>query len=151
MSIHAVMKRFSTWFRTAGKAEFKNKYGQDAELSLVILRQGFVHDWRDPLKEAAVWSTDFDKGDGEGGFVMNVERKLHFSLRTGLNSVEARYNKHLILPGDFPYQGAGWHRGFTGGVSGLKEESDWWVFCFCVDRHGDLLRAKAGCLLRASR
>jgi hypothetical protein len=38
--------------------------------------------------------------------------------------IEGEFAAELVEPGDFPWEGVGIYRGYTGGVSGLVEESD---------------------------
>ena len=129
----ALKLAFHDRMRAVVMPELKTKYGDAIAFYLAILDVGVEHDWREALNTVLL-EYGTPKIDGsEGGTRENVERKLRFSLRTGLNSSEAKYHRHRILPGDFPYEGAGCHRGFWGGVSGLQEEQDWWIFRRCVD------------------
>jgi hypothetical protein len=83
-----------------------------------------------------------EKAKQSGGTLQNVHRKLRFVLRTGLDSLDAEEEyAHLVLPGDFPWEGAGDHAAQLGGVSGLDKESDWQAFCKCVDKLNELLSA----------
>ena len=54
----------------------------------------------------------------------NVDHKGHYSLRTGLESSTALDNLHLVLPGDFVYDGFVCHRGIWTGGSGVRKEFD---------------------------
>jgi hypothetical protein len=110
-------------------------------------------DWRNPLDhvllQAVIWG-DVDAGMAPDGTMENVGGKLRFVLREGMDSVEAETSLHLVQPGDFPWQGAGTYRGFTGGVSGRTKREDWLIFCHLVDHLIDLMnqvaeRAHATC------
>ena len=113
--------------------ELEAKYGDDVGFYLAILDSEGPSDWTKPFSILMLEFGTPEISYSEGSARENVERKLRFSLRTGLNSSEAKYHRHLVLPGDFPYEGAGRHRGIWGGVSGLQEEQDWWVFRRCTD------------------
>ena len=72
---------------------------------------------------------------GAEGLTANVEHKLRWVLRTGFDSVEStkRKNRHLIVPGDFAFAGAGTYRGLKGGCSGFDQFDDVKVFEWFVD------------------
>ena len=105
-----------------------------ASLAVVVLRSDVVHDWRDPGAGDSVLLELRHGGGDTDPLVANVHHKLHFTLRTGLDSIHARRRPHLIEPGDFPHGGAVNHRGFFGGVSGLLEESDAWLAQQVIDQ-----------------
>lgn len=103
------------------------------------------YDWRNPfggnnLLFSYVASGDVVAGMEPDGTMENVEHKLRFVLRTGLNSVEAQTRLDLVRPGDFPHEGAGTYRGYTGGVSGRKAPQDWIIFCHLVDKLIEILQ-----------
>jgi hypothetical protein len=145
-----VLKRFETYLDSE---EFK-KWLEDefpptdpehvSPISAVILDNDFRRfwDWRTPLKHVLwqyVLSGDTAAALAPDGTIQNVGGKLRFVLRENKNSVEAQTHLYLVQPGDFPFQGAGTHRGFTGGVSGRKQEEDWAIFCHLVDHLISLL------------
>ena len=66
-------------------------------------------------------------------------------------SSEARNRPDLVEPGDFPWEGAGVYRGYLGGVSGFKEESDWWTYCRIVDKLIELRAAVGQRAIQASK
>lgn len=127
---------FDAWLKA-------NTNGSDP-VSFAVLenRQRDDWHWTAPLRNCTfryVVSGYVGKGMEPDGTMENVERKLRFVLRTGLNSVEARTRPDLIQPGDFPHEGAGTYRGYTGGVSGRKAPEDWRIFCHLVDKLIELL------------
>ena len=112
-----------------------------ASLAVVVLRPDAAHDWRDPGAAGSVL-LELRHGDGDTDpLVANVHHKLHFTLRTGLDSMHAKRYLHLLEPGDFPHGGAVSHRGLVGGVSGLLEESDAWLAQQVIDQ---LVAIRAG-------
>jgi hypothetical protein len=113
--------------------------GTDA-ISFALLNNDFRSEWnwRNPLNRAHTLFSSVIWGDvatamAPDGTMENVGSKLRFVLREGKDSVEAETLKHLVQPGDFPWQGAGTYRGFTGGVSGRTKREDWLIFCHLVD------------------
>ncbi len=105
-----------------------------ASLAVVLLRPDVAHDWRDPGAAESVLLEIRHGGGDTDPLVANIHHKLHFALRTGLDSIHAKRYPHLIEPGDFPHGGAVSHRGFFGGVSGLVEESDAWLAQQVIDQ-----------------
>jgi len=91
------------------------------------------------------------KSENPEGYLDNIDGKLRFVYRTGLPSSEARNRPDLLEPGDFPAEGAGTYRGYTGGVSAFKEETDWWVFCRIVDKLIELRSSAANSAIVASK
>ena len=121
------------WWSTVFQAVAQEKF-PSSTLAVVVLRSDVVHDWRDPAV-AGTALLELRHGDGDTDLlVRNIQHKLHFTLRTGLDSMHARRNPQLIEPGDFPHGGAVAHRGFVGGASGLVEESDVWVVQQVIDQ-----------------
>lgn len=119
---------------------FYPKYpGKD--VAVVILDSSMRHSWTSPLDVPMFYlatgeGNGLDPDDrffGRSGLVANIEGKLRFSLRTSLNSAEAERRPDLLLPGDFPWEGAGEHRNYKGGASGVSQEGDWRTFCDVVD------------------
>jgi len=131
-----VEAEFTDWFRDEFVPEVKAGYGDDTELSFVLLAQGIDADWRDPMAavDMIVSSGEGDTFDGEEGLVMNVIGKLRFYLRTGRNSVDALTRPDLVESGDFPWEGAGEYLDYEGGVSGGKQESDWRWYMRCIEK-----------------
>lgn len=142
---------FISWLDT-------NYPGDNPSISFALLNNDYRSewDWRNPLGNrahvllrAVIWG-DVEAGMAPDGTMQNVGGKLRFVLREGMDSVEAETNLHLVQAGDFPWQGAGTHRGFTGGVSGRTKREDWMIFCHLVDYLIDLMnqvaeRAHATC------
>lgn len=125
------------WFRVPFQDEMIEKYGEDTQLAAMILppmRLSLIPQLVSCSYGLVLVSHDDEKVLGSDGLVDNVIHKLNFVLRTGLPSSEARLRPDLVEPGDFPRAGAGIYRGYTGGVSGLHEESDWWAFQRLIDR-----------------
>lgn len=123
------------WVRNVLGPSVVNKYGKDTAFVAVILpTSARVGGDVDELMEQAIVISYGHVKEGPQGLQENVLHKLQWCLRTGMNSAEANYHPELLEEGDYPYEGAGCHRGFWGGVSGLHEESDWWVFKQIVDQ-----------------
>lgn len=121
------------WWSGTFQQVIDSKFPQ-CTLAVLVLRTDVVHDWRDPATPDTVL-LDLRCGEGDTDLlVANIRHKLHFTLRTGLDSMHARRSGHLIEPGDFPHGGAVTHRGFAGGASGLLEESDAWVAQQVIDQ-----------------
>ncbi|HSX41155.1 MAG TPA: hypothetical protein VLF21_00760 [Candidatus Saccharimonadales bacterium] len=130
-----IQRQLDTWFHQVMVPNLQQKYGDDVEVSVVILDPARVPDPSDPCSTGLYFVSvgDETRISAEEGLTDNVDHKLRFVLRTGLPSSEAALRPDLVEPGDFPWAGAGTYRDYTGGASGLKEESDWWVFCRVVD------------------
>lgn len=118
-----------------------NYPGDQPSISFALLNNDYRSewDWRDPLGNRShtlikfvIWG-DVEAGMAPDGTMDNVGSKLRFVVREGMDSVEAETNLYLVQPGDFPLEGAGTYRGFTGGVSGRKKREDWLIFCHLVD------------------
>lgn len=120
--------------------------GDHPSISFVTLNNDFRSewDWRNPLNPAhiqfswVIWG-DFDAAMAPDGTMQNIEGKLRFVLRENMNSVEAETMKYLVQAGDFPFQGAGTYKGFTGGVSGRSKREDWQIYCHLIDYLVDLM------------
>lgn len=128
-----------------------NYPGAHPSISFALLNNDFRSEWnwRNPLGnvdhvliQSVIWG-DVSAGLAPDGTMENVDAKLHFVVREGLDSVEAETHLYLVQPGDFPFQGAGTYRGFTGGVSGRTKREDWMIFCHLVDYLIDLLNQVA--------
>lgn len=149
-----VMEEFRRWWHTEGAAEYEAKYGNTA-MAFVVLNPASTSYYivERPLDESlyellvAPRGTGADEFDalfsGPTGLLNNVAGKLRFVIRTGQNSVQAETQEWLLEPGDFPFEGAGIYRGFTGGVSGLANQDNWKVFCWLIDKFVEIRRAAA--------
>lgn len=135
------------WFIDEFSSVLRQKYGEGAEVSVVIVDP--KSNWQQPLPSYISCGNADDPRYSD--LVENVEHKLRFVLRTGLNSSEAATRPDLVEPGDFPYEGAGYYRGYCGGASGLNEESDWWVFRRTVDKLIELRALAASPAIAASK
>ena len=138
------------WFLDVKVPLIRTNYGEDTDLACIILKQGHGLSWDDPAEKilaavelGLISGEESDKFTGPEGLLMNVVGKIRFYLRTGRNSVEALTRPDLVEPGDFPFEGAGEYRGYEGGVSGGRQESDWRWFCEIVDRYIELRVAAA--------
>ncbi len=139
-----VARQFADWFDGEFAERFAKRF-PDKTMTLIVLDpdqliSSCLH-WEDPKKHIVL---DGYLGSWEGvmkagGTWENVLGKLRYVLRTMENSVEAETDYINLRPGDFPWEGAGEYKGFTGGVSGLAKEEDWEIFCFCVDKLFELI------------
>ncbi len=143
------------WFQQTFVPELREKYGEDAEVAVLILGQvpwlrkaSCLEDFQ---LQHVLSSGDSSNIAGNEGLRANVEHKLKFVMRTGLPSSFARQRPDLVEPGDFPWAGAGTYKGYTGGVSGLNEESDWWVFERIIDKLIELRATAAKPAIAASK
>lgn len=141
-----VEERYRRWFRDVYVPEFRKRY-PDKDITAIILNNEdaveLLNYWSEPLNDMLIMlhTGDEEAAEAPGGTKDNVEGKLRFVLRVGQDSVEAEDALvHLVLPGDFPYEGAGIHEGFIGGVSGLKKEDDWKEYERLVDKLIEMLR-----------
>jgi len=141
------------WHDGEFKQEFREKYGTEAAAATQIVRPEWRHLVRfgEPVPMDWMYNLYIPGSRPEGELQQNVYFKMQFTLATGMNSAEARYHTDLLQPGMFPYAGAGIHRGYLGGTSGLLEESDWWVFCRIVDKLADLRAVAAAPAIAASK
>ena len=120
------------WWTTTFADVLDTKF-PGSPLAVVVLRSDSAPDWRDPIAATSVL-VELRHGPGDTDpFVANIAHKLHFTVRTGLDSGHAQRYSHLLEPGDFPHAGAVVHRGFTAAVSGLTEEADAWVAQQVID------------------
>ncbi len=142
-----VKRRFNDWFHGEFAAEFAERFPNKG-ITLVILDPDNLMqaclEWRNPLAhEIFVGVLGDPKASNEpGGTYNNVAGKLTYVLRTiSVTSLEAETDYVMLRPGDFPWEGAGMHEEFLGGVSGLAKEDDWAVYCQCIDKLRELLEA----------
>lgn len=89
------------------------------------------------LNETLVFSTT-SNNDVYMGLLQNVRHKHQYSNRTGLDSSTAGDNLHLVLPGDFAYDGFLCHRGIPAGGSGVRKEFDVVYVREIVDKYIEL-------------
>jgi hypothetical protein len=97
---------------------------------------------------------DVDHDDPEG-LAANVRGKFRITMRLGIDSKDSSgfgTRLDLLEPGDFPHKGAGEHRNYCGGASGLDTGTkDWDVFTDVVDYLIILRSAAAAPAVAASR
>jgi hypothetical protein len=153
VDVEALMRE---WFYATFVPAVIADYG-DSPFAVVVLSNRVRHDWTNPFKSGSVllrfaYGSE-EKVNGEEGLYANVERKLRFVLRTGLDSSWSETHPHLLEPGDFPYRGAGTANDFVGGVSGFSQDQDWAVFerftsAFTDVRESAAMNAVAECIAR---
>lgn len=142
-----VEAQITDWFDGEFTEEFRRRFsGRD--IGFFVLDNDRRSEWDSEIPGVhtllTLFTGDEDVAFADDGVIDNVNHKLRFVLRTGLNSVEAeKAFRYLVQPGDFPWEGAGTYRSFTGGVSGLLKEDDWRVFCQIIDKLIELLDAVA--------
>ncbi len=153
-----VKQQLIDWIEGEFAAELVAKYGKGNTDFWVTICPPATLTYISTLSDAEMESMLIEYGhgsaeemEGEEGLQENVERKLTFVARTGLPSSEARNRPDLVERGDFPWEGAGIYRGYFGGVSGFKEESDWWAFCRIVDKLIELRVAVGQRAIKASK
>jgi hypothetical protein len=153
------------WWRGEGIDELRKRFGPEVNIYFGVLDPAMadIFDCEFPLEEllhsldtrqasqAEGVTVDDDYFFGETGLQANVDGKLAFVLRTGLDSSEAQTRADLVEPGDFPMAGAGTYRGYKGGVSGLAAADDWIVFCWIVDKVIQLRAAAAQAAISACK
>ncbi len=143
------------WFGEIFVPELRHKYGNDTEVAALVLVDT---PWLSPEVQLEkmearhlLLSSDNERVTGDEGLLENVRRKLSFVLRTEMPSSFARQRPDLVEPGDFPWAGAGTYKGYTGGVSGLNEESDWWAYERIIDQLIKLRAEAAQAAIAASK
>lgn len=134
------------WFDAVFLPEFYKKYGEDADIAVVILRTGVTIDTFELHADSGALILSNANADRTQELTANVAGKLRFVLRTGRPSSDARHRPDLLEAGDFPFEGAGTYMNRTGGASGLMEESDWWVFKRVVEAYN---KFRAGLVMPA--
>lgn len=141
-----VKDQFLNWFN----GDFAKMFGErfpGKSMTLIILDPDDLIDlmtsWRNPLSYEIIEAHLGDEGatTDPDGTRDNVVGKLRFVLRTLSDSVVAETEPQLVREGDFPWEGAGSYEGYIGGVSGLRKEDDWKIFCMCVDKLNELVGA----------
>jgi hypothetical protein len=142
-----VEKRFLDWFHGEFAKEFAERFPEKKGISLVILDPDnivkVVTEWGSPLENAILVSYlgDQEAHTKADGTLQNVVGKLRYVLRNGEEtSLEAEEDDLWVRPGDFPWEGAGEHKGFYGGVSGLDKADDWAVYTQCIDKLIEILK-----------
>ena len=141
-----VYDMFMDWFDREFTEMFNQRF-PDKGITLVILDSDDIveleRNWKFPLALGNVMIVvhvgDEEAAKADNGTLQNVEGKLRFVLRTGRNSVEAETQQDLVRPGDFPWEGAGNHKGYIGGVSGLAKEEDTEMLRICIEKLRELL------------
>lgn len=140
-----VFEQHSKWFYGQFAADFKARFSNDKGMTLVLLdpdeKCSAYLNWRNSLKHQilAIYLGDELAAMGTDGTYENVGGKLQYCLREDEDSVKAETHPERVRVGDFPWEGAGVHRGWWGGVSGLKKEEDWEMFKLNVDWIVDLI------------
>ncbi|HMS91880.1 MAG TPA: hypothetical protein PJ993_00785 [Candidatus Saccharibacteria bacterium] len=140
-----VLRMFMDWFEDEFYEEFYQRF-PDKGMTLVVLDSDNLIDlqqnWRHPQGFEMIVAHIGDEAIAiaANGTYENVKGKLRFVLRTGMDSVMAETRQDFVRPGDFPWEGAGEHEGYIGGVSGLAKEEDWEMYCKCVDKLIELLK-----------
>ncbi len=148
---------FKNWFHGEFAEYFAARF-PDQTMTLVILDPDrtfeYFINWKKPEKYAmlALYQGPKRHHAKPGGTLENVYGKLRYTLRVIDDSIQSEQaiSDDQLRPGDFPWEGAGWHFDYIGGVSGLSKEEDWEIFCLCVDKLMELLSA-AGRAARAKR
>ena len=140
-----VYQMFMDWF----DGEFTEMFNQrfpDKGMTLVILNSDNLveleQNWRHPQGFELIVAHIGDEtvATAKDGTYDNVKGKLRFVLRTGLNSVAAETQQDRVRAGDFPWEGAGHHMGYIGGVSGLAKEEDSEMLRICIDKLREMLK-----------
>ena len=141
-----VEEQFLEWFNGEFATEFAERF-PDKGMTLIVLDGDepitIMENWETPLNFTLITAHlgDEEAAIAADGTEDNVVGKLRFCLRTMMDSAEAERRPDLVREGDFPHEGAGEYKGYYGGVSGLKKEEDWEIFCRCVDKLIELLAA----------
>lgn len=142
-----VQEKFLSWFHGDFAKEFAERFPGKG-ITLVILDPDnivkLLSEWDIPLANAILTTYLGDEGahTKADGTLQNVVGKLRYCLRTAeVMSLRAEADYAWVRPGDFPWEGAGAHDGFLGGVSGLDKEDDWAVYCQCIDKLLEILEA----------
>jgi hypothetical protein len=152
-----VKQQLIDWIEGEFAAELVAKYGEgNTDFFVMVAPAGSMSYLLSYLADDLDALLVYGHGDpelmqGDEGLEANVTHKMCFVARTGLPSSEACIRPDLVEPGDFPWEGAGVYRGYFGGVSGLKEESDWWVFRRIVDKLIELRAAVGQQAIQASK
>ncbi len=139
-----VHRMFMDWFEGFFTEEFESRFPNKG-MTLVVLNPDNLielqQNWLNPqdFEMIVAHIGDEDVATATNGTYENVKCKLHFVLRTGMDSVMAETRQDFVRPGDFPWEGAGKYKGYIGGVSGLAKEDDWEMYCMCIDKLIELL------------
>ena len=142
-----IQQEMERWWLGEFRPTLTAKYGAFS-IFVRILDPATQHDWLH-LDETHSVLVALQHVVSSEDFEQNVYRKLRFTIRTGLDSSEARRQPHLVEPGDFPHAGAIVYRGIAGGASGLPEESDVWVVQQVIDHVVELRSARAQLAIQA--
>jgi hypothetical protein len=146
-----IQAQLAEWWFAEKLPELRQRFGADKDLYFAQLDPATaeLYDTVEPLEETLYelvsrqgeiepGTDDYELFYGPTGLRANVVGKMRFVLRTKLNSAVAEFRPDLLESGDFPFEGAGAHLGYWGGVSGLKKEDDWTVFCEIVEKVREL-------------
>ncbi len=118
-----IRPNFESWMRHAFAHKFKTLHPDD-EFAGFIVEPGTSYNPEDNnFEEVLVFST-IDNWGIYGRLLQNVRHKAMYALRNGCDSAEAGRNLHLVIEGDFPYDGFLKHRGIWAGGSGVRKEFD---------------------------
>lgn len=128
------------WMAKVFTPNFKSMHA-DEEFAGFIIEPGIKFDpVTTPMSEVLIFSTSYDY-DVYMGLLQNVRHKACYSLRTGIDSSTALSNLHLVVPGDFVYDGFVCHRGIKAGGSGVRKEFDVVYVREIVDKYIELRTA----------
>ena len=114
---------FLEWVRNVFTPRFKAVHPNDEFAGFIVEPSSRFNPYKTSLSTVLMYSTT-DDIDTYMDLLQNVRHKGQFSLRTGMDSSMARGNTHLVLPGDFVYDGFLFYRGLPTGGSGVRKEFD---------------------------
>lgn len=114
---------FLEWVRNVFTPRFKAVHPNDEFAGFIVEPSSRFNPYKTSLSAVLMYSTT-DDIDTYMDLLQNVRHKGQFSLRTGMDSSMARGNTHLVLPGDFVYDGFLFYRGLPTGGSGVRKEFD---------------------------
>lgn len=150
-----VQSQLEEWWWSVGEKEFFAAHPDERGKNYfaIILDPNYPHDWQRPFAGPSYFLTNVRESEllHPTGTPSNVAGKMRFVLRTGLDSVEAETRYDLVLPGDFPWEGAGETDGYPGGVSGFAKKSDTVLRARITEKIVGLRTAAADPIYRAAR
>ena len=140
-----VYQMFMDWFNGEFTEMFSERFPEKGMTLVILSSDNLVEleqNWRHPQGFELIVAHIGDEAvaTAKDGTYDNVKGKLRFVLRTGLNSVAAETQQDRVRAGDFPWEGAGHHMGYIGGVSGLAKKEDSEMLRICIDKLREMLK-----------
>jgi hypothetical protein len=132
---------FQEWMRNVFTPKFHAVHPNDEFAGYIVEPGASFNPSSSALGEVLCYTTTTTDADKYMGLIANVRHKHQYSARTGQDSSTVGDNFHLVVSGDYPYDGFLFHRGIPAGGSGVRKEFDVVYVREIVDKYIELRTA----------